>query len=41
MEIHKVLKNGPKIKVISSFERVDYIEPKYIIDMSFEFFEIP
>ena len=28
MEINKVLKNGPKIKSVPSFEREDHIESK-------------
>ena len=28
---HKVLKNGPEIKIIPSFERGDHVESKCII----------
>ena len=31
IKIHKVLKNGPKIKTIPSFQRRDHVEFKYII----------
>ena len=31
IEIYKVLKNGPKIKTITSFERGEHIEYKYIL----------
>ena len=35
IEIHKVLKNGPGLKTIPSFERGDQIESKYIIRTEF------
>ena len=35
MDIHIVLKNGPKIKSIPSFERGDHVESKYIIKNEF------
>ena len=31
IDIYKVLKNGPKIKAITSFERGEHIEYKYIL----------
>ena len=31
MEIHKVLKNGPKLKSIPSFEKGDHVEHKNIL----------
>ena len=35
MEIHKILKKGPKMKSIPSFERRDHVESKYIIENEF------
>ena len=35
MKIHKVLKNGPKIKSIPSFERGDHAKSKYIMKNKF------
>ena len=40
IEIHKVLKNGPRIEPIPSFERRDHVESKYIIENDFDFFKI-
>ena len=39
MKIHKVLKNGPKIKSIPSFEIGDQVESKYIIKNDFNFYQ--
>ena len=41
IDIYKVLKNGPKIKAITSFERGEHIEYKYILKNNFHFFKIP
>ena len=38
IEIYKVLKNGPKIETIPSFERGEHIEYKCILENEFEFF---
>ena len=35
IEIHKLLKNGPKIKTIPSFQRGDHVESKFIIRTEF------
>ena len=35
IKIHKVLKNGSKTKTISSFERRNHVEFKYIIKNEF------
>ena len=36
IEIYKILKNGPKIKTITSFERGEHIEYKYILKKGIE-----
>ena len=35
MEIHKLVKNGPKIKNHTIFERGDHVESKYVIRNEF------
>ena len=40
MEFHKVLKNGPKNKIYTIFERGEHIEFKYILKMRFAFIKI-